>query len=142
MYRSILDGTQYVKQGEAANWNFGRYNNPDATAALQTFASSADPAERQAAITKVQEFFVNDMPSIVVRGRPDSAEYTTVNYTGFPNADDPYSGPQPDRTAGVADSHEAAGQRQVVPLPKHRPVVRRGSFSPHHHLNLVRTTHP
>ena len=95
MYRSILDGAQYVKQGEPANWNFGRYNNPDATAALQTFASSADPAERQAAITKVQEYFVNDMPSIVVRGRPDSAEYTTVNYTGFPNADDPYSGPQP-----------------------------------------------
>lgn len=95
MYRSILDGAQYVKLGEAANWNFGRYNNQEATDALGVFASSSDPAERAAAITTVQEHYVNDMPSIVVRGRPDSAEYTTINYTGFPNADDPYSGPQP-----------------------------------------------
>ena len=95
MYRSILDGAQYVKLGEPANWNFGRYNNDEATAALQTFATSSDPDERAAAIATVQQHFVNDMPSIVVRGRPDSAEYTTINYTGFPNAEDPYSGPQP-----------------------------------------------
>ncbi|MES1171531.1 MAG: ABC transporter substrate-binding protein, partial [Actinomycetota bacterium] len=95
LYRSILDGNQYVKQGENANWNFGRYNNQATTDALQTFATSSDPAERDAAIATVEQAYVNDQPAIVVRGRPDSAEYSTLYYTGFPSEDDLYSGPQP-----------------------------------------------
>lgn len=95
LYRSILDGAQYVKQGENANWNFGRYNNDEVTSALATFATSTDADERSAAIAIVEKHYVDDTPSIVVRGRPDSAEYSTLYYTGFPSEDDLYSGPQP-----------------------------------------------
>ena len=35
------------------------------------------------------------MPGIIIWSRPAVAQYSTVNYTGFPTADDPYANPQP-----------------------------------------------
>jgi peptide/nickel transport system substrate-binding protein len=95
MYSDMMDGAYYVKQGDPANYNFGRYNNDEATKALADFSSAADPAARTAAMDKVQKFFIEDQPAIVLRGRPASAEYSTKYYEGFPTPEDPYNNPQP-----------------------------------------------
>ncbi len=84
LYSNIMDGASYVPLGETANWNFGRYNNPDVTAALAAFKGASDDATRAEAMRTIQEAFVNDAPGLVIWQRPAVAQYSTVNYTGFP----------------------------------------------------------
>ncbi|WP_243695321.1 ABC transporter substrate-binding protein [Agromyces protaetiae] len=95
LYSNIMDGASYVPLGETANWNFGRYNNPDVTAALAAFKGASDDDTRAAAMKTIQEAFVNDAPGLVIWQRPAVAQYSTANYTGFPTAEDPYANPQP-----------------------------------------------
>lgn len=95
LYSNIMDGASYAPLGQTANWNFGRYQNDEVTQALATFKSTTSEDERQAALDVVQKHYVEDVPGIVIWSRPAVAQYSTVNYTGFPTADDPYANPQP-----------------------------------------------
>ena len=95
MYSDIVDGAKLFPIGEKANWNFGRYDNPEVTKALETYATTTDEAERQAAIEKVQKIFVTDVPALPVVTRPAAAEYSTKNYIGWPDDSNPYNQPQP-----------------------------------------------
>ncbi|WP_237689247.1 ABC transporter substrate-binding protein [Cellulomonas fulva] len=95
LYSNIMDGASYVPQGEPANWNFGRYQDDEVTAALADFKSATSDADRMAALGTVQKHFVEDVPGLVIWSRPAVAQYSTVNYTGFPTAEDPYANPQP-----------------------------------------------
>ena len=97
MYSDIFDGAQYVPVGQKANWNFGRYQNDDATAAFKTYASSSSDDDRKAAMNKIQQIFVDDVPGIALWSRPNTAQYSTKNYVGWPDADNAYAGPQPTR---------------------------------------------
>ena len=95
MYSDIMDGAQYVALGQKANWNFGRFQNADATKALATFATSPDKTARKTALDMVQKVFVEQVPAIAMVARPTAAEFSTKNYVGWPSADDPYNQPQP-----------------------------------------------
>ncbi|WP_028046121.1 ABC transporter substrate-binding protein [Cellulomonas sp. URHE0023] len=97
MYSDIFDGARYVPIGQKANWNFGRYQNAEAAAAFETYASSASEDERTAAMNTIQKIFVDDVPGIALWSRPQTAQYSTKNYVGWPSEDDPYAGPQPTR---------------------------------------------
>ena len=95
MYSGMMNGAYYVPLGDTANYNFGRYNNDEATQALADFSSATDDGARADAMDQVQAVFVDQQPAIVLRGRPSSAEYSTKYYTGFPTAENPYNSPQP-----------------------------------------------
>lgn len=95
MYSNIMDGASYVPLGESATWNFGRYQNDAVTQALADFKAGTDDATRAAALDVVQKAFVEDVPGLVIWSRPAVAQYSTVNYTGFPTDEDPYANPQP-----------------------------------------------
>ena len=95
MYSDIMDGAQYVPLGEKANWNFGRFQDETATAALKTFATSSDEAARQAALDTVQQVFVEQVPAIALVARPSAAEFSSKYWTGWPTAENPYNQPQP-----------------------------------------------
>ena len=95
MYSNIMDGASYVPLGESATWNFGRYKNDAVTAALADFKAGTDDDARSAALDIVQKVFVEDVPGLVIWSRPAVAQYSTVNYTGFPTDEDPYANPQP-----------------------------------------------
>ena len=95
LYSNIMDGASYVPLGETANWNFGRYRNDAVTQALAAFKGASDDATRAEAMQVIQDAFVNDAPGLVIWSRPAVAQYSTVNYTGFPSEDDPYANPQP-----------------------------------------------
>ena len=95
MYSNIMDGASYVPLGESATWNFGRYKNDAVTAALADFKAGTDDNARAAALDIVQKAFVEDVPGLVIWSRPAVAQYSTVNYTGFPTDEDPYANPQP-----------------------------------------------
>jgi peptide/nickel transport system substrate-binding protein len=95
MYSDLMDGAQYVPLGEKANWNFGRFQDDEATAALATYATSPDEATRAAALDTVQKVFVEKVPAIAMVARPSAAEFSTKNWTGWPSEEDPYNQPQP-----------------------------------------------
>jgi peptide/nickel transport system substrate-binding protein len=95
MYSNIMDGASYVPLGESATWNFGRYKNDAVTQALADFKAGTSDEARAAALDVVQKHFVEDVPGIVIWSRPAVAQYSTVNYTGFPTDEDPYANPQP-----------------------------------------------
>lgn len=95
LYSNIMDGAQYKPVGEAASWNFGRYQNEEVTSALAEFAAASDEGARQEALETVQQAFVEDVPAIAMVARSFAAEYSTANYVGWPSEEDPYNQPQP-----------------------------------------------
>ncbi|MDM7830376.1 ABC transporter substrate-binding protein [Cellulomonas edaphi] len=95
MYSNIMDGASYVPLKKPATWNFGRYKNDDVTKALADFKSGSSEEQRTDALAVVQKHFVDDVPGLVIWSRPAVAQYSTVNYTGFPTDEDPYANPQP-----------------------------------------------
>ena len=94
-YSNQMDGAQYLPLGERAIWNFGRFKNDEATAALATYANATDEAARTAALETVQQVFVDEVPAIALLGRPAAAQYSTKNFVGWPSDEDPYANPQP-----------------------------------------------
>ena len=76
-------------------YNFGRFQNADASAALAEYASTSDDAARAAALEKMQQIFVDQVPTIPMAARPDIAQYNTRNYVGWPTDEDPYASADP-----------------------------------------------
>ncbi|WP_282948763.1 ABC transporter substrate-binding protein [Cellulomonas endometrii] len=95
LYSDIMDGRWLKPVGEAADFNFGRYDNPDATAALNTYATATDDGAREEALAEIQRIFVEDVPALPIGTRPFIGEYNTRNYVGWPGEDDPYTNPDP-----------------------------------------------
>jgi peptide/nickel transport system substrate-binding protein len=95
LYSDIMDGRWMMPLGEAADFNFGRYDNQEATAALDTYATATDDATRDEALAEVQKIFVEDVPAIPIGTRPFIGEYNTRSYVGWPGEDDPYTNPDP-----------------------------------------------
>ncbi|WP_232662099.1 ABC transporter substrate-binding protein [Pseudonocardia sp. TRM90224] len=95
MYSNMFDGAQYRAIGESATWNFGRFRDDESTKAFETYATSSDPAAREAALATLQKTFVEKVPAIAIIARPNAAEYSTKNYVGWPSDQDLYSSPQP-----------------------------------------------
>lgn len=71
MYQNIMDSAEIKPVGQTAAVNFGRYNNPEATAALAEYANAADDAARAKALAVLQKIMVEQVPMIPTSMRPD-----------------------------------------------------------------------
>lgn len=94
-YSDVMDGRWLKPVGEAASYNFGRYDNDKATEALNTYANTTDESERQKALEELETIWVEDVPAISLGNRPDTAQYNTRKFTGWPDDKDPYVSPNP-----------------------------------------------
>ena len=102
MYENIMDGAALVPVGQAANsGNYGRFNSPDATAALKQYADATDDASRTAAMTTIEQIMVQQAPMIPTSAGNYGAEYSTKHWTGWPDASNPYSPIQPTITQAL-----------------------------------------
>ena len=101
LYSDIMDGRWLMPIGETADFNFGRFDNPEATAALQAYANATDDATRTASLEAVQKIFVDEVPAIGVGTRPFIGSYNTRNYVGWPGEDDPYVPADPTQPTAV-----------------------------------------
>lgn len=91
IYNPIM-GAEFLEPiGESASFNFGRYDNPEVQGLLNTYATSSDEAERVAAMNRVEEIFVEDVPAIAIGTRPSIGSYSTRNFVGWPTLEDPYA---------------------------------------------------
>ncbi|HEY2672956.1 MAG TPA: ABC transporter substrate-binding protein [Rugosimonospora sp.] len=97
MYQNIMDTAQLQPIGTTASGNYGRFNSPDATAALKAFTEAADDSARQAAMDKIEQIMVEQMPMIPTSAGNVGAEYSTAKWTGWPDESNPYEANQPTR---------------------------------------------
>lgn len=93
LYTSTMD-PRWIVDGNAS-FNFGRYDNPEVTAALNTYATASSDAERTDALRVIQTAFVEDVPAITLGAHPLLGHYNTRNYIGWPSAEDPYASADP-----------------------------------------------
>ncbi|WP_223624471.1 ABC transporter substrate-binding protein [Microbacterium sp. EST19A] len=94
LYSDTMDG-RWLLAGADVDFNFGRYENAEATELLNTYATSASDEERTAAIEQVQKIFVEDVPVIPVGTHPVLGEYNTRGYVGWPGEKDQYATADP-----------------------------------------------
>jgi len=91
IYSNIMDG-QYLKpMGADAQWNFGRFESPEATKFLHDYANTTSAAERTKALDGLQKIMVEQVPVIPLASAPQGGEYSTKYWTGFPSEKDPYA---------------------------------------------------
>jgi peptide/nickel transport system substrate-binding protein len=96
IYQSVLDGSQFKPVGQGGvNGDYGRYNNPTATAAIKEYADATDDAARTAAMNKLQDIMVDQMPMIPTSAANAGGEYSTKHWVGWPSADNQYAPAQP-----------------------------------------------
>lgn len=101
LYSNLMDGRWLMPLGESADYNFGRYDNPEATEALNEFATATDDDTRAAALETVQQIFVDEVPAMPIGTRPFIGSYNTRNYVGWPGEDDPYVPADPTQPTAV-----------------------------------------
>lgn len=96
MYQNIMDGALYKPIGTAGvGGNYGRYQNADATAALQQYANASDDATRTAALNTLQKIMVEQMPMVSLMAPNAGGEYLTTHWVGWPDDANPYAPAQP-----------------------------------------------
>lgn len=96
IYQTIMDGSLLKPIGTASNQgNFGRFDNKEATAALQTYANASSDADRTAALNTLEKIFVEQVPMLPVGSDNVGMAYNDKYWTGWPSDSDPYSGGQP-----------------------------------------------
>ncbi|TFD87132.1 ABC transporter substrate-binding protein [Cryobacterium lactosi] len=101
LYSDIMDGRWLKPLGESADFNFGRFDSPEATLALSEYTNAADDATRAASLATVQKIFVDEVPSMPVGTRPFIGAYNTRSYVGWPGEDNPYVPADPTQPTSV-----------------------------------------
>ena len=96
MYASIMDGALFKPIGTAGvNGNYGRFQNQQATDALNTYVNATDDAARSAALNSIQKIMVDQQPMIPTSAANVGGEYSTKNWVGWPSTSDEYAPGQP-----------------------------------------------
>jgi peptide/nickel transport system substrate-binding protein len=91
---------KWIVDGKAA-FNFGRFDDPAVTEALNTYANASSEADRAAALTVIETAFVENVPAIPLGAHPLLGEFNTRNYVGWPSEEDAYASADPTQPAIV-----------------------------------------
>ncbi|HEX6527951.1 MAG TPA: ABC transporter substrate-binding protein [Streptosporangiaceae bacterium] len=93
-----MDYATSAPVGKAAAGDYGRFNNPQAQAALAQYTSSTDSATQQSALNTLQNIMSTQVPEIPLLYGAAWAEWSSKNYTGWPTQANAYSDPGPNPT--------------------------------------------
>ncbi|MBX9244910.1 ABC transporter substrate-binding protein [Actinotalea ferrariae] len=93
MYTSTMD-PKWIVDGRA-QFNFGRFEDPAVTEALNTYATASSDEEREEASAVLQTAFAEHVPAIPLGAHPLLGEYNTRNYVGWPTEEDQYASADP-----------------------------------------------
>jgi peptide/nickel transport system substrate-binding protein len=94
-YSNWMDYTQSAPVGKSATADYGRFNDPQAQAALKAYAAASTPATLNAAVTSLANIEATQVPVAPLLLGASWAEYSTRNYTGWPSATNSYQDPGP-----------------------------------------------
>jgi len=91
LYNQYLNSAQ-IGQGK---FNFVAWNDSTTDQLLSQYASTSDQAVQKQAIMGIEKVFVENQPFIPLWTGADYDEYSTRNFTGWPDANNPYSSGSP-----------------------------------------------
>jgi peptide/nickel transport system substrate-binding protein len=91
LYNQYLNSNQ-IGQGK---FNFVAWNDPSTDNYLNQYASTSDVTVQKQAIQGIEKVFVDNQPFIPLWTGADYDEYSTKNFTGWPDANNPYSSGSP-----------------------------------------------
>jgi peptide/nickel transport system substrate-binding protein len=95
IYDTIFDSAESAPIGSTATGDFGRFQDPAATAALKQYATASTDAARSTALDTLENLEVTQMPMIPIMAANAGGEYSTKNWVGWPGASNPYAPAQP-----------------------------------------------
>ena len=91
LYNQYLNSAQ-IGQGK---FNFVAWNDPTTDKYLKQYAATSDATVQKQAIMGIEQVFVQNQPFIPLWTGADYDEYSTKNFTGWPDASNPYSSGSP-----------------------------------------------
>jgi peptide/nickel transport system substrate-binding protein len=94
-YNNWMNYTQSASLGKTASDDYGRFDDPQAVAALNQYATSNSTTTQDAAITTLENIMSNEVPVAPLLGGAAWAEFSTRDYTGWPSSSNPYMDPGP-----------------------------------------------
>ncbi len=95
LYNSLLASINTAPIGQPATSNWERWSDPTTDTLLQQYASSADPAVQQEALSGIQKIMVEQLPTIPLIYGATWYEYSTTRFVGWPDQQHPYAVPAP-----------------------------------------------
>jgi peptide/nickel transport system substrate-binding protein len=95
LYNSLLNSTNSAPVGKQASSNFERWMDPATDKLLAQYATTTDPSLQQQALNGLQQIMVEQLPSIPLVYGATWYEYSTRNFTGWPDANHAYASPAP-----------------------------------------------
>ena len=95
LYNSLLNSTNSAAVGKTASSNFERWMDPATDKLLNQYATTADPALQQQALNGLQQVMVEQLPSIPLVYGATWYEYSSRNFSGWPDANNAYASPAP-----------------------------------------------
>jgi peptide/nickel transport system substrate-binding protein len=95
LYNSLLNSTNTAAVGKQASSNWERWANPTTDNLLAQYATTTDSALQQQALNGLQQIMVEQLPSIPLVYGATWYEYSTRNFTGWPDANNAYASPAP-----------------------------------------------
>lgn len=96
-YRWLMASATVRPLGEDARGNWHRYASPRADAALEAFERETDPVAQRRLVDDLQRVFADEAPAIPLYPNPSWAEYNTGRFRGFPDQENPYADPSPNK---------------------------------------------
>ncbi|CCQ98127.1 ABC-type transporter, periplasmic subunit [[Clostridium] ultunense Esp] len=75
---------------KTGGWNPGGWDDPATEQAFNEYRITTDPAKQKAAMEKIEDIMVNQVPVMPLFYGETWYEYTTKNYKGWPDKDNPY----------------------------------------------------
>jgi peptide/nickel transport system substrate-binding protein len=95
LYNSLLNSTNSAAVGKQASSNFERWIDPTTDKLLAQYATTTDTSLQQQALNGLQQIMVEQLPSIPLVFGATWNEYSTRNFTGWPDANSAYASPAP-----------------------------------------------
>ncbi|WP_328991896.1 ABC transporter substrate-binding protein [Kribbella sp. NBC_01245] len=96
IYQNIMDGKIYKPLGKGGvSGNYGRFQNAEATKALDEYANATNDAARTKALNTLQKIMVEQMPMVPTSASNVGGMYNTKNWIGWPDEQNQYAPAQP-----------------------------------------------
>jgi peptide/nickel transport system substrate-binding protein len=87
LYNTHLNSANLSPKG----WNWGKWQDSSTDALLKQYASTLDPTVQKQAILGLEKIYATQLPNIPLVNAADWYEYSTKNFTGWPDKDNPYA---------------------------------------------------
>jgi peptide/nickel transport system substrate-binding protein len=94
-FRQWLDSANSAPIGQAASYNYERYDNPATDALLAEYANTTSTTLQHQIMDQLQDVMLTQVPVIPIVESVDWYEYNTGAFTGWPTPSDPYAQPGP-----------------------------------------------